>query len=223
MRIKNEKGFTIIELIVVIAIMAVLAAIVVTSVIIYVGRARDTAVKADLSQIAKKLQIYYADNNTLKNFDLAPITAIKHPCTRGNFVVNLPSSDGVNAYAVYAQLCTTAVSSAFWCIDSAGKNVQMSSMPTGTACVESGVYSCMPGCSYNQTCYSGNRCVDNYVDSCIGSCSGCETELTSNDCFQFSGCQWDEGSGDCFAPSTSCSGSSSTCGNFCPSGCGWGH
>ena len=59
MRTKNNKGFTIIELIVVIAIVAVLATIIITSVNQFQAKARDAKRKADISQIVKGLGMYY--------------------------------------------------------------------------------------------------------------------------------------------------------------------
>lgn len=60
---KNKnKGFTIIELIVVIAIVGVLGAIVSVNVNNYLKKARDARRKADISQIRTALELYYADN-----------------------------------------------------------------------------------------------------------------------------------------------------------------
>lgn len=54
-------GFTIVELLIVIVVIAILAAI---SVVAYTGiqnRANDTAVQSDVSNFAKKIQLYYAE------------------------------------------------------------------------------------------------------------------------------------------------------------------
>ena len=56
----NKKGFTIIELIVVIAIIAVLASIILVSVNQYQAKARDAKRVADMNQILKALNIYQA-------------------------------------------------------------------------------------------------------------------------------------------------------------------
>lgn len=58
---RNKSGFTIVELLIVIVIVAILAAI---SVVAYNGiqnRAYDTTVKNDLASIAKKIQMFNAD------------------------------------------------------------------------------------------------------------------------------------------------------------------
>ena len=60
--VKRTKGFTIVELLIVIVVIAVLAAI---TIVAYNGiqqRARDSQRKSDLSQIAKALHIYNVNN-----------------------------------------------------------------------------------------------------------------------------------------------------------------
>ena len=59
---QQQKGFTIIELIVVIAIIAVLAAIVITNVNGYMAKARDSRRAADIRNIQVALAMYYASN-----------------------------------------------------------------------------------------------------------------------------------------------------------------
>ena len=57
----KQKGFTIIELIVVIAIIAVLASIVLVNVTQYIGKAKDTAVKANIDTIIMNATAMLAD------------------------------------------------------------------------------------------------------------------------------------------------------------------
>jgi prepilin-type N-terminal cleavage/methylation domain-containing protein len=60
----NNKGFTIIELIVVIAIIAVLAAIVLTNVTQYIGKGKDAAIKEQVKQIPAVATDYFTTNDT---------------------------------------------------------------------------------------------------------------------------------------------------------------
>ncbi|MCX6720930.1 MAG: prepilin-type N-terminal cleavage/methylation domain-containing protein [Candidatus Staskawiczbacteria bacterium] len=62
MQIKKSKGFTIIELIVVIAIIAILASIVLVNVTTYINKAKAAAVKSDISSIALGMGTCYAEN-----------------------------------------------------------------------------------------------------------------------------------------------------------------
>jgi len=62
---KNTQGFTIVELLIVVVVIAILAAI---SIVAYSGiqnRANDSAVKNDLSNLAKKIKMYEATNGEL--------------------------------------------------------------------------------------------------------------------------------------------------------------
>jgi general secretion pathway protein G len=61
---EDEKGFTIVELIVVVATIAVLAAVVLTNVNQYASKARDAKRTADMAQLQKVLDMYYADNGS---------------------------------------------------------------------------------------------------------------------------------------------------------------
>ena len=59
--LKSKKGFTIVELLIVIVVIAILAAI---SIVAYNGiqqRARDSQRKSDVASITKALELYYAD------------------------------------------------------------------------------------------------------------------------------------------------------------------
>jgi len=61
-RAQYKKGFTIVELLIVIVVIAILAAI---SVVAYNGiqqRGRDTQRKSDLQAISKAVELYYVDN-----------------------------------------------------------------------------------------------------------------------------------------------------------------
>lgn len=61
---QKQKGFTIVELLIVIVVIAILAAI---SIVAYNGiqeRARDSQRVQDVKTIAKALEMYYLDNNT---------------------------------------------------------------------------------------------------------------------------------------------------------------
>ncbi len=60
---RKEKGFTLLELLIVILVLVVFAAIAVPSYLFIIDRARETATETEMGNIAKALEIYIADNN----------------------------------------------------------------------------------------------------------------------------------------------------------------
>lgn len=60
---QETTGFTIVELLIVVVVIAILAAITIVSYNGISGRANDTVVKNDISNMVQKLQIYYAEKS----------------------------------------------------------------------------------------------------------------------------------------------------------------
>ena len=181
---KSGAGFTIIELIVVIAIIAVLAAIVITSLVTYSVRSRDTAVKANVVQLAKKAQTWFSDNGNYSGF----VPDAHHPC---GYIYSFNSVPDSNTSAVFARLCSN--SNDYWCADSAGRNVEIYGMSgTETDCV---------GACQGIPARVGNRCGDlgdicNDVpgcglapEHCVGAAGDSYGECTGNGgCWYGGGC-----------------------------------
>ena len=69
MKIKKEKGFTIIELLVVVAIIAVLAAIVLVNVTQYINKGKDAAIKGNMATILTNMAVHYDDNGDYSTFE----------------------------------------------------------------------------------------------------------------------------------------------------------
>lgn len=58
----QKNGFTIVELLIVVVVIAILAAITIVSYSGITNRANDTAVQGDLSAMLRKMELYYTDN-----------------------------------------------------------------------------------------------------------------------------------------------------------------
>src|SRR5690242_13852381 len=60
---KRTGGFTIVELLIVIVVIAILAAITVVAYNGIQNRTNDAAIQSDLNVMAKKMELYFAENN----------------------------------------------------------------------------------------------------------------------------------------------------------------
>ncbi len=65
--IQKKEGFTLVELLIVVAIIGILAAIAIPQMSVYRARAFCSSVQADLSNWAKAQEAYYVDNQTYLN------------------------------------------------------------------------------------------------------------------------------------------------------------
>lgn len=73
---KTATGFTIVELLIVIVVIAILAAITIVAFNGVQGRARDSSVQSDLAQLAKQFGLFYADKGVypMTTTDLESLT-----------------------------------------------------------------------------------------------------------------------------------------------------
>jgi type IV pilus assembly protein PilA len=102
---EKDHGFTLIELLVVMIIIGILAAIAIPVFLNQRAKARDTAVKADVSTVGKELATYFVDNTAVPAFALAG----GRYTLAGNDIG--PASSGVTVDA-----STNIVDSTHWCV-----------------------------------------------------------------------------------------------------------
>jgi len=105
-KIRNSKGFTIVELLIVIVVIGILAALVLNSFRGVQERARDTKRRTDVNSQASQLEVYYTDNGhyplysqvstdafITANFKGADLNAWRAPNQTANSMVNSATPD----------------------------------------------------------------------------------------------------------------------------------
>lgn len=120
------KGFTLVELLIVIAIVSVVASIIVSSAIEARSRAANASVKSYLWQARSQTELYYLNNNQ----------SYSSACSNGTIVIMVAgalSAGGdsasvasrcnniTNEWAVNSMLKTPEGANIYWCVDSTGK------------------------------------------------------------------------------------------------------
>lgn len=137
----KQKGFTIIELIVVIAIIAVLASIVLVNVTQYINKSKDANIKGNLGTIQTQASALAADaNNSITAATLNANATISAAETQiasynGGTAVSI-ISNGTGDWCIQSPLVTDTANSP-WCVDSTGYSGKV-----GSSKCESSSYSC---------------------------------------------------------------------------------
>ena len=94
--IKQQKGFTIIELLIVIIVIGILAALVLNAFGNIQERARDTERRSDVNAIHTQLELYYADNGDYPNSTTKAGLVTAMPDLNSD-ALDDPSGDAINA------------------------------------------------------------------------------------------------------------------------------
>ncbi|TSA46385.1 type II secretion system protein [bacterium] len=136
---KNNKGFTLIEMLVVIAIIGLLSSVVLVALGPSRAKAKDARIISDMNQVRAVMETLY-NPSTGKYVDASVATAntsIKSASddmyTSGakaaSFAVIPATAD--NYYVAYVILNDAAT---YYCVDSTGNSLSVSAVPSGKAC-----------------------------------------------------------------------------------------
>jgi prepilin-type N-terminal cleavage/methylation domain-containing protein len=144
---QNKKGFTIIELVVVIAIIAVLSAIVMINVTGYIGKSKDAAIRGDMQAIATTAAGYYDQFKTVGG--MFPTQTTGSNTTINNAISQILSYTGTATAGYYS----------FWnSIDSSGNFCACAHLSTGNYyCVDASGYRGETATSCTTRCATANN------------------------------------------------------------------
>ncbi len=138
---ESSSGFTIIELIVVIAIIAVLAAIVLVNVTSYIGKGKDAAVEANMDTLLLNSAVYYNDPNNNSDFSgfCTDPTYTSVAAAVGNDNSVLYANCGTSPSSTFVACANLVYASGnYWCVDSTGikksESGSCNATPSYTAC-----------------------------------------------------------------------------------------
>jgi type II secretion system protein G len=95
---RKEKGFTLVELMIVIIILAILTGIAVPSYMVLRNRAREVAAKAELTNIATALEMYMAD---LGSYPATTFAVMAPLLEAGGYMNTVPTTDAWGALYTY--------------------------------------------------------------------------------------------------------------------------
>jgi prepilin-type N-terminal cleavage/methylation domain-containing protein len=121
----NKKGFTIIELIVVIAIIAVLAGIVLVNVTGYINKGKDSAIKGNLSSLMTDAAVVMDTYSSFNNSAANSVCGAGGPWTAIGAAINAAGGTSATCLNNTTNWCASSVmknnGSNSFCVDSSGK------------------------------------------------------------------------------------------------------
>jgi prepilin-type N-terminal cleavage/methylation domain-containing protein len=127
---KNSAGFTIVELLIAIAIIAVLTAIVLFNVTAWINQSKDASIQGNLSSILINSSKYMDANSSYANFCTDP--QYTTPSAAITAIGGTTQSCNVTNIAFCA--CSTLKAGGVFCVDSTGAKKNVPSTDCATEC-----------------------------------------------------------------------------------------
>ncbi len=139
--VKSGAGFTIVELLVVVAIIAVLASIVLVNVTAYINRGKNASIKANLSSVLVNGSVYFDANESYTGFcGTTGYTGPSAAIVAAGSSIATTCIDTTTATCACSTLNTTATepTGSVFCVDSTGAKRQTSATTCAIQCLNTG-------------------------------------------------------------------------------------
>ncbi|MEI7482423.1 MAG: prepilin-type N-terminal cleavage/methylation domain-containing protein [Elusimicrobiota bacterium] len=107
----NKKGFTLIELMIVVAIIGILAAIAIPKFADLINKSKEGATKGALSTVRSAIQIYYGDNEGWFPTEATSLTSLT---TDGKYLNSIPMAKLPTRHADSATIANSVTDAAGW-------------------------------------------------------------------------------------------------------------
>ncbi|MGC9611240.1 MAG: type II secretion system protein [Minisyncoccia bacterium] len=145
---KNNTGFTLIEMLVVVAIIGLLSSVILTALGPAKDKAKDTRIISDVNQVRSIAETLYANSN-YDALELLPSNNIQNQnlkglsddvAAQGGVLTTIKSQPApAKNYLVYSSLNVKTGDSnnpitQYYCVDSAGHSVTTENEPSGSVC-----------------------------------------------------------------------------------------
>ena len=131
--INKQKGFTLIELVVVVAIIVVLATIVASNIVVYIKKSGDAKIRASMDSIYTTSTVYFESNgNYASLFANSKILSIMASIqTLSSYSVTTGISADNKTWCACAQLIGISTNANSYCVDSTGFRKENSAYCSG--------------------------------------------------------------------------------------------
>lgn len=124
MKVRDERGFTLVELLIVIAIIAILAAIAIPQFAAYRQRGVRSSMQADARNIATALEAYFADNQSYTNVSIAQGASVTTPISAKASAGNTVNVAGAaSTYTISVSNASGGTGSTLYTLDNTGTTV----------------------------------------------------------------------------------------------------